>query len=145
LERLSWAESKERLLADYFLHLVRERLVRDLVIFNFHAERQPLRSYVEKVFQAAYFLHYRATESDLVDCVLMNLYHSIQWMAAFFNKPRSRKEFDQLIGQLEEKSVVAEERQRQDARARPSGAVKASPSGAFRGGPRRPEQILDAN
>jgi hypothetical protein len=101
-EELSWAESKRRLLAEYFLHFIRESLVRDLVVFNFHAERQPLRSYVEQVFQAANFLQHGATENELVDSVLMNLYPSIQRMAAFFNKPRSRKELDQLIGHLEE-------------------------------------------
>jgi hypothetical protein len=109
------------------------------VVFNFHAERQPLWSYVEQVFQAANFLQYGATESELVDRVLMNLQPSIQGMAAFLNKPQSRKELDQLIGQLEEKSVVAEKRQRQDARARPSGTVRVSPLGTVRGGPRRPE------
>jgi hypothetical protein len=29
-EKLSWVESKARLLADYFLYIVRERLIRDL-------------------------------------------------------------------------------------------------------------------
>jgi hypothetical protein len=59
-------------------------------------------------------------------------------MAAFVNKPTSRKELEQLIGQLEEKSVVAEERMRQEVEARPSEAVKDSSPSAFRGGLRRP-------
>jgi hypothetical protein len=66
---------------------------------------------VEQVFQAANFLQYGATESELVDRILMNLHPSIQKMAAFLNKPSYRKELDQLVGQLEEKSVVIEERQ----------------------------------
>jgi hypothetical protein len=102
VEKLSWGESKARLLVEYFPNIIRERSVRDLVVFKFHAEHQPLRSYVEQVFQAANFLQYGATESELVDRILMNLHPSIQKMAAFLNKPNSRKELDQLVGQLEE-------------------------------------------
>jgi hypothetical protein len=144
IEQLSWVESRARLLADYFPYIVRERLIRDLIVFNFHAEHQPLRSYVEQIFQVANFLRYVATGSELVDRVLMNLQPSIQSMAAFVNKPTNRKELDQLIGQLEEKSVVAEERKRQEVEARPSEEVKVSPPGAFQGGLRRPEKGVSA-
>jgi hypothetical protein len=35
-EGLTWAESKARLLADYFPYFVRERLIREKIVFNFH-------------------------------------------------------------------------------------------------------------
>jgi len=57
----SWAECKAQLLERYFPYFVRERLVRDRVVFYFHKERQPLRQYIEGVFRTAKFLNCQAT------------------------------------------------------------------------------------
>jgi hypothetical protein len=65
----SWADCKTCLLEEYFLYFVRERLTRDLIVFNFQREGQPLRRYIEQIFQTAGFLRYNVTESQLVDRV----------------------------------------------------------------------------
>jgi hypothetical protein len=54
----SWADCKSQVLSEYFPHFVRERMIRDLVVFHFHGEKQPLCSYVEQVFATAQFLEY---------------------------------------------------------------------------------------
>ena len=61
-----WAECKGRLLEEYFPHFVRERLVRELIVFNFHQEGKSLRGYAEQVFRAASFLGYGANELQYV-------------------------------------------------------------------------------
>ena len=58
----SWTECKSRLLSEYFPHFIRERMIRDLVVFHFQGEGQALRSYIKQVFAAAKFLQYGATE-----------------------------------------------------------------------------------
>jgi hypothetical protein len=50
-----WVECKARLLDEYFPYFFRERLVRDLIVFNFQNEGQSLREYIEQGFRAANF------------------------------------------------------------------------------------------
>jgi len=94
----SWAECRSKLLEDYFPYFVRERLLRDLIVFNFHAAVQPMRSYVEQVFRAAYFLQYQASEKQVVERILMNLHPDIAAKAAIMDTPRSLKELYCTIG-----------------------------------------------
>jgi hypothetical protein len=47
-EGSGWRECKIRLLDEYFPHFIRERLVRDLIVFNFQNEGQSLREYIER-------------------------------------------------------------------------------------------------
>ena len=54
----TWEQSKTELLREFFPHFVRERLVRDHIVLNFHEEGAPVREYVDKVFAAARFLQY---------------------------------------------------------------------------------------
>jgi len=54
-------------LEEYFPYFVRERLIRDLIFFKFHAARQSMRVYIEQGFQAPEFLQYEASEQRLVD------------------------------------------------------------------------------
>jgi len=110
-EEHSWAVCKAQLLDEYFPHFVRERLIRDLIVFNFHGEGQSMRVYFDQVFQAADFLRYEATE-QLVDRVVMNLHPQVLSQAAFLEKPRSRKELYRLVGLIEEKFSVLKERSR---------------------------------
>jgi len=109
-EGCDWASCKTRLLDEYFPYFVRERLIRDLVVCNFHAARQPMRTYIEQGFQAAEFLQYGATEQQLVDRVLMNFHPEILAKAAFLDRPRSRKDLFRIVGLLEEKISAAKER-----------------------------------
>jgi hypothetical protein len=54
----NWTECKAQLLEKYFLYFVRERLICELIVFNFHGEGQLLHLYIEQVFRAAKFLKY---------------------------------------------------------------------------------------
>ena len=74
-----------------FSHFVRESLIRDLIISNFHEEGQSLRTYIDHVFTAASFLGYNAAEQKLVDRIVMNFQPIILAQAAFWEKPWSRK------------------------------------------------------
>ena len=64
------------------------------------------------MFQAAEFLKYGATEEQLIERVVMNLHPDILNNAAFLEKPRTRRELYRVIGLLEERFSVQEERER---------------------------------
>ena len=131
-----WDECKSRLLMEYFPHFVCERMIRDLIVFNFQGEGQALRLYIEQVFAAAKFLQYGASEQELIDRVLMNFHPRILSQTAFIDRPRSLKELYQAVALIEEKVVVAQERQRlrslrTDAPNSRSGAGLVSPRAGF--------------
>ena len=65
----TWVVCKAKVAAEYFPHFVRERLIRELIVFNFHSEGQSIRAYFDLVFQTAEFLQYKATEQQLVQRV----------------------------------------------------------------------------
>ena len=111
------AESKSRLLGEYFPYFVRERLIRDL-IFNFQGEEETLCEYIGQVFLVANFLQYEATEEQLVDRVVMNLHPRVLSQAAVLDRPRSLQELYGVVTVIEEKCAVANEgrRVRQDRR-----------------------------
>jgi len=73
----TWAVYKTKVVDEYFSHFIRERLIRELIVFNFHGEGQPLRAYFEQVFQTAEFLQYEANEQQFVQRVIMNLHPNI--------------------------------------------------------------------
>jgi hypothetical protein len=79
----SWEQCKHELLREFFPHFVRERLIRDHIMFNFHEEKEALRDYVNKVFAAAGFLQYEAVEEELVGRIVMNLHPTVLAHAAF--------------------------------------------------------------
>jgi hypothetical protein len=108
-EDCSWADCKTRLLDEYFSYFVWERLIRDLIVFNFQGAGQSMRDYLEQVFQAADFLQYEASEQQLVDRVVMNFHPDILSQAAFLDRPRSHKQLHQVIGLIEEKFSVLKE------------------------------------
>jgi hypothetical protein len=130
-ERRDWINCKSALLEEYFPYFVRERLIRDLIVFNLQREGQSVRAYAEQVFGVAKFLEYEASEAELVDRVVMNFHPSILEHAVFVDKPRTVKELYRAIGVLEEKSAVAKERRRIEFESRslkPRGAkVSDSP------------------
>ena len=97
---------------EYFPHFVRERLVRELIVFNFHVEGRSLRGYVEQVFRAANFLRYGANELQLVDRIVMNLHPSVRDHAVLLERPPSREELHRVIALIEERMAVDKERQR---------------------------------
>ena len=109
---MSWERCKGALLKEFFPHFVRERMIRDHIVFNFHNEGQALRDYVEGVFAAAKFLQYGADEEQLVGRIVMNLHPTILAHAAFLDKPHSRQELLDAIGLIEEKFSVLKEREK---------------------------------
>jgi len=108
-EEGSWANCKSQLLDEYFLYFTRERLIRDLVVFNFQGEGQPLRTYIEQIFQVADFLQYEATEQQLVDRVVMNFHPWVLSQAALLGRPQSLKALYCIVAVIEEKCLVARE------------------------------------
>jgi len=104
--RCSWADCKTQLLEEFFPYFVRERLIRDLIVFRFHAAGQSMRVYIEQVFQAANFLQYEATKQQLVDRILMNFHPDVLAKAAFLDKPRCLKDLYRVVGLIEEKVYV---------------------------------------
>jgi len=108
----NWAQSKGDLLREFFPHFVHERMVRDLIVFNFHKEGQALREFADSVFAAARFLEYEADEEQLVGRIVMNLHPAILVHAAFLERPRSRKELMNAIGLIEERVLVLKEREK---------------------------------
>jgi len=99
----SWEQCKGELLKEIFPHFVRESMIRDHVVFNFHEEGGAIRDYVYRVFATARFLDYEAEEGQLVACVLMNLHTTVLAHSAFFERPRSHKELINAVGLIEEK------------------------------------------
>ena len=106
-----WEQSKQQLLCEFFPRFIRERLIRDLITFNFHDHTTPVREYINQVFSAARFLGYDAEEQSLVDRIVMNLHPDILAQSAFVDKPRTRKELYDVIGIVEENMAVVRARQ----------------------------------
>ena len=106
------AECKARLLREYFPHFVRERMIRDLVVFNIQGEGQALRMYIEQVFAAAKFLQYQASEQELIDRLVMNFHPNVLGHASFIERPHSLQQLWQVVALIEEKAAVTLERQR---------------------------------
>jgi hypothetical protein len=65
------------LLEQYFPRFVRERLIRDLIVFHLHDGKRTVREYIEQIFGTAKFLEYSASEQELVDRIVMNLHPNI--------------------------------------------------------------------
>jgi hypothetical protein len=70
----SWEQYLSVIRERIFIHFVRERLVRDLVVNKMQGERAPLREHIDGVFSSAEFLGYQASEQELVDRVVTNLH-----------------------------------------------------------------------
>ena len=95
---------------EYFPHFVRERLVRELIVFYSHQKGLSLRGYVEQDFRAASFLRYGTNELQLDDSIVMHLHPSVRDQAAFLDRLRSRNELHRVIGLIEERMAVVKER-----------------------------------
>jgi hypothetical protein len=131
---------KSRLLEEYFPHFVRERLIRDLIVFNFQGEGQSMRVYVEQVFQATNFLQYGAAEEQLVDRVVMNFHPDVLNQAAFLDRPRSHCDLRRVAGLVKEKFSVSRERQRLD----PAVVIGADQGAEYRGTARNVRSRVEA-
>ena len=103
----NWAECKARLLEEHFPHFVRERLIRDLIVLNFHTIEQPLRVSIYQVFQAAEILQNAATEQQIVERLLLNFNPEILRLAVFLDILRAGKEFYRVVGLIEERFLGA--------------------------------------
>jgi hypothetical protein len=73
----SWNECKTRVLKEYFPLFVREKMIRELIVFNFQEKSCPLRQFIREVIDAAEFLQYQGTEEEIVGRILMNLHPEI--------------------------------------------------------------------
>ena len=102
-EQSDWATCKTRILQEYFLYFVRERLIRKLIVFNFHQKNMQVRTFIDQTFQAAEFLSYGATEQQLVERIIMNLHPEILKETAFLNPPNTREELFRVVNQIEER------------------------------------------
>jgi hypothetical protein len=135
-----------QLLEEYFPYFIRESLIRDVIVFNFQGEGQPLRAYIGPVFRAAGFLEYDASEQQLVDRVVMNFHPGILAHAAFLDKPRSLKDLYRVVGLIEEKFAVAKERQRVEKPVHlASSSSRVGPWNASRVTPVRPMASASAS
>jgi hypothetical protein len=72
-----------------------------------------VRVYIEQIYKAAGFLVYEASEQQLVDRIVKNVYPSILAHAAFIHRPRSLEEVYSEISLMQERSVVCDESLRQ--------------------------------
>jgi len=93
----TWSECRVQLLSEYFPHFVRERMIRDLVVFNLQGQGQNLRAFINQVFSTAKFLQYEVSDQELVARVVMNFHPDILAHAAFIDRPRTIKERYQAV------------------------------------------------
>jgi hypothetical protein len=107
----SWNVCKTRLLREYFSLFVKEKMIRELVVFNFQEKGRPIREFIKEVTDAAEFLKYNASEADVVERVLTNLHPDILAQAALLPRPVSFQELRNTVGLIEERMAVLAERQ----------------------------------
>jgi hypothetical protein len=93
---------------------VREKMIRELVVFHSQDRDCPLREFIKEVVDAAEFFQYRASEGEILGRILMNLHQDILAQAAFLPKPSSYMELRDMVGLIEETMAVLAERQRSD-------------------------------
>jgi len=121
---------------------VHERLIRNLIVFNFHQKGVQVRTFIDQIFQAAEFLAYGATEQQLVERIIMNLHPEILKEAAFLNKPNTRDELFHVINQIEERFSVAEERRSVEQGTRRNNSWGESPGRFQRHGQAQPPRRI---
>jgi hypothetical protein len=93
-------------LDEYFPYFVRERLIRDLIVFIFQNETLRFRTYIEQVLGLQSSWNIKKLDADsLQDC-----YPTILPHATFVYKPRSLKELCHIVNLIEEMFTVAKER-----------------------------------
>ena len=110
--RRNWQRCKMEIMREFCPPFIRERLIRDLIIFNFHSAETPVREYIDQVFSVAKTLEYNAKEQELVDRIMMNLHPDILAHSAFLDRLHCRKDLYDVIALIEEKIAVNRERQR---------------------------------
>jgi hypothetical protein len=64
------------------------------------------------VAEAAEFLHYTASEAEVVERILMNLHPEILAQSALLPRPTSYRTLRNLVGLIEERMAVLAERKR---------------------------------
>lgn len=109
--RRNWQRCKKEIMREYCPPFIRERLIRGLIIFNFHSAETPVREYIDQVYTVAKTLEFNAKEQELVDRIMMNLHPDILAHSAFLDRP-CRQELYDVIALIEEKVAVTRERQR---------------------------------
>jgi hypothetical protein len=84
-------------LKEYFPLFVREKMIRDLVVFNFQKKDCPLREFIKEVVDTAEFLQYHASEGEIVDRILMNMHPDILAQAALLPRPGSYRVLRDMV------------------------------------------------
>jgi len=126
-DQSNWATFKTRILQEYFPHFVRERFIRNFIVFNFHQKGVQVRTFIDQNFQAVGLPSYGATEQQLFEMIIMNLHPEILMEAAFLNKPNTRDELFHDVDQIEERLSVAEERRSVEKGTRENNSRGVSP------------------
>ena len=122
----SWEQCKACVLKKYFPFFVREKMIRELVVFHFQERDDPLREFIKEVVDAAEFLQYSASEGEIVERILMNLHPNILAQAAFLPRHGSYRELRDIVSLIEERLAVLTERQRSDKGSSSSQVVEKS-------------------
>jgi hypothetical protein len=104
----SWEQCKVRVLKEYFPLFVREKMIRELVVFNFQEKDCPLREFIKEVVDVSEFIQYQASEGEIVDRILMNIHPDILAQVALLPRPGSCRELRDMVGLVEMMAVLAE-------------------------------------
>jgi len=128
----SWKNFRIRLLREYFPLFVREKMIREMIVFNLQAKSCPLREFIKQVMDAAEFLQYGASEGELVERILMNLHPDILAQATLLPRPGSFDELRYMVGLIEERMAVRVERGRLESGSRGVQRQDTSRSGSDR-------------
>jgi hypothetical protein len=107
----NWKKCRTMLLKEYFPLFVCGKLIREMIVFNFHKEEQPLRQYIDQIFRA--YLH-----------------PSIFAYTALLDRPRFLKDLYRMVGLIKERMWVARERDRTEKSVCLSGSAKLGSPGA---------------
>ena len=102
---------KTHLLREYFPLFVKEKMIKEPVVFNFQKKGRSIREFIKEVIDSAEFLQYNASEADVVERILMNLDPDLLARAALLHRPNTFQELRHTVGLIEERMAVLKERE----------------------------------
>jgi len=94
---------------EYFPLFVKEKMIRELVVFNFQKEGRPIREFIKEVTDRDEILQFNASEEDVMEMVLMTLHPDILAQAALLPRPNTFQELRITVGLMEEWLAVLTE------------------------------------
>ena len=96
-DRASREECKTQVLKAHYPLFVKEKLIREMVVFCFQKKECHLRKFND-IINAVEFLRYSATEGEIVDRILMNFHPDVLAYAAFLSRPASYQQLREMVG-----------------------------------------------